>query len=156
MIYLKILIHASLDLVQDMLDAKSILEKNAAISVVLPELTRYQHIRDELGDDITFTKIKHRLTCENVRNVEQCDALFIINREHRGVDNYIGGNSFLEMIIAFYLKKPILLLNDIPESMTYTEEIKSLYPLVVGSYNAIFDYLDKISDASCTHQQTLL
>ena len=130
---MKILIHASLDFKQAMIDAKNYIEDNSAHKVMLPELTRYQDIRDVHGDDETFTKIKNRLTKENFQNVENCDVLFIINHSHREIKDYIGGNSFMEMVIAFYLKKPIYLLNDIPEGMTYTEEVKSLYPTVVHS-----------------------
>ena len=126
-----ILVHASLDFVDKMIYEKEHIESISKLKVLLPELTRYQHIRDEQGDDEKFTKIKHRLTRDNMNNVEQCDCLFILNYSHRGIKNYIGGNSFLEMVIAFYLKKPIYLLNEIPETMTYTEEIKSLYPTVV-------------------------
>ena len=57
--------------------------------------------------------------------------MFILNYSHRGIENYVGGNSFMEMVIAFFLKKPIYLLHEIPEDMTITEEIKSLYPTVV-------------------------
>ena len=130
---MKILIHASLDHKQAMLEAKRFIELNSNHSVILPELTRYQHIRDELGDDEAFTCIKNRLTRENLSNVEKCDALLILNPAHRGIANYVGGNSFMEMVVAFYLKKPIYLLNDIPEGMTITEEIKSLYPITVHS-----------------------
>lgn len=126
-----ILLHASLDFVDNMIFVKEHIESISELKVILPELTRYQYIRDEQGDDKTFTKIKNRLTRDNINNVEKCDCLFILNYSHRGIRNYVGGNSFLEMIVAFYLKKPIYLLNDIPESMTYTEEIKSLYPIVV-------------------------
>lgn len=130
---MKILIHASLDFKQAMVDAKKYIEDNSVHKVILPELTRYQDIRDVHGDDETFTKIKNRLTKDNFKNVEHCDVLLIINYLHRGIINYIGGNSFMEMVIAFYLKKPIYLLNDIPEDMNYTEEIKSLYPTVIHS-----------------------
>lgn len=129
----KILIHASLDYKQAMLEAKYYIENNSCYCVILPELTRYQHIRDVQGDDQTFTKIKNRLTKENFQNVEDCDALLILNYSHRGIENYIGGNSFMEMVVAFFLNKPIYLLNDIPEGMTFTEEIKSLFPIVVHS-----------------------
>ena len=130
---MRILIHASLDFKQDMIDAKQLIEKSSDHTVILPELTRYQSIRDDDGDDKTFTAIKNRLTNENIKNVELCDVLFIVNPTHRNILNYIGGNSFIEMIVAYYLKKPIYLLNPIPEGMPYTEEIKSLYPIVVNS-----------------------
>lgn len=126
-------VHASLDFKQEMVDAKKILGANENIQIILPELTRYQHIRDEYGDDETFTKIKNRLTKDNMLNVEKGDCVFILNYDHRGFKNYIGGNSFMEMVVAFYLGKPIYLLNPIPENMPYTEEIKALCPTVVYS-----------------------
>lgn len=127
-----------------MLDAKSFIELNSNHSVILPELTRYQHIRDELGDDEEFTRIKNRLTRENISNVEKCDVLLILNNTHRGIINYVGGNSFMEMVIAFYLKKPIYLLNDIPEGMSITEEIKSLYPITVHNIILFLEEIEKI------------
>lgn len=141
---MKILIHASLDYKQAILDAKNFIEFNSNHSVILPELTRYQHIRDELGDDKAFTLIKNRLTKENFSNVEICDALFILNLTHRGITNYVGGNSFMEMVVAFYLKKPIYLLNDIPEGMTITEEIKSLYPIIVHDMMIFLEEIHKL------------
>ncbi len=67
----------------------------ALIKSFLPELTRYQHIRDVDGDDATFTKIKKSINEGKIfMNVEECDILLIINPTHRGVVNYVGGNSF--------------------------------------------------------------
>ena len=128
---MKILIHASLDFKQAMIDAQKYIESNSMHKVVIPELTRYQDIRDVQGDDETFTNIKNRLTKENFKNVESSDILLILNYSHRGIKNYIGGNSFMEMVVASFLNKPIYLLNDIPENMTFNEEIKALYPMVV-------------------------
>ena len=110
--------------------------------VILPELKRYQNIRDIDGDDKSFTKIKNRLTVDNIKNVEKCDVLLILNYSHRGIDNYVGGNSFIEMCIAFYLKKPIYLLNDIPENMPYTEEIKAFYPVVVYDFINLIKFIN--------------
>ena len=115
-----------------MIDTKNYLESKG-LDIILPELKRYQHIRDELGDEKRFTKIKKRLTKQNMINVEKCDCLLILNYSHRGYDNYIGGNSFLEMVLAFYLHKPIYLLNNIPQNMLYTEEINALEPIIVKS-----------------------
>ena len=127
-----ITIHASLDFKNEMIDTKNYLESKG-LDIILPELKRYQHIRDELGDEKRFTKIKKRLTKQNMINVEKCDCLLILNYSHRGYDNYIGGNSFLEMVLAFYLHKPIYLLNNIPQNMLYTEEINALEPIIVKS-----------------------
>ena len=130
-----ILIHASLDFKNEIISVGKFLNSIGKFTPILPELTRYQHIRDIDNDDETFTKIKNRLTLDNIKNVEKCDALLILNYSHRGIDNYVGGNSFMEMCVAFYLGKPIYLLNNIPENMTYTEEIKALYPTVINDLN---------------------
>ena len=127
---MKVLIHASLDFKNQIESTAQFLQSNNFI-VLLPNLVRYQHIRDELGHDEEFTLIKNKLTCQNIGNVEKCDSLLILNFDHRGIKNYIGGNSFLEMVIAFYLHKNCYLLNNIPEGMPYTEEIKALFPKVV-------------------------
>ena len=125
-------IHASLDFKDEMIAAKNYLESRG-LEVILPELKRYQHIRDKLGEDDKFTRIKTRLIKQNMSNVEKCDCLLILNYLHREYKNYVGGNSFLEMVLAFYLHKPIYLLNNIPEDMPYTEEIKALQPIIVES-----------------------
>lgn len=139
----RILIHASLDFKEEMLAAKAEMERTLGIRVTLPELTRYQHIRDVDGDDAEFTRIKNRLTVENMNNVRESDALFILNYSHRGITNYVGGNSFMEMCVAFYLGKPIYLLHDVPEGMPYTEEIKALSPTVVGCVDDLKHFLDR-------------
>ena len=136
-----ILIHASLDKRQEMIDAKKRIESVSNHTVILPELTRYQHIRDEEKNDRLFDEIKHKLTDENIKNVENADALLILNHDHRGIQNYIGGNSFLEMVVAYYLRKPIYLLNPIPIGMPYTEEIRALFPIVIDSLD-YFSNLD--------------
>lgn len=127
---INVLLHSSLDHKDLLLEHAEIIVKLGG-NPILPDLNRYQHIRDVLKDHSRFDKIKNRLSIENIENVEKCDCLLIVNPNHRGVKNYIGGNSFLEMSIAFYLKKPVLLTHPIPENLPYTEEIKSFYPRVV-------------------------
>ena len=129
---MKVTIHASLDFRDELISAKRILEQHG-IEVVLPDLTPYQHIRDENGDEESFTAIKHRLTRENMLNIRRSDCVLILNYDHRGVKNYVGGNSFVEMVIAFYLGRTIYLLNDVPEGMPYSEEMKAFYPIVIRS-----------------------
>ncbi len=54
------------------------------------------------------------------------DAVLIVNSKKHGLNNYIGGNVLMEMAIAFYLHKPIFLLNDVPAESAYEEEIRGL------------------------------
>jgi hypothetical protein len=62
--------------------------------------------------------------------IVQSDAILVINLTKNSVQNYIGGNSFLEMGFAHVLGKTIYLLNPVPE-MTYREEMMAMNPVVI-------------------------
>lgn len=64
--------------------------------------------------------------------VAWADAILVLNHDKNGVTGYIGANSFLEMGLAFYLKKPIYLLNPIPD-VAFKEELLGMRPIVLGS-----------------------
>jgi hypothetical protein len=63
--------------------------------------------------------------------INASDAILVANYDKKGIKNYIGGNSFLEMGFAHVLEKKIFLLNGIP-GMIYTDEIKAMQPVVIG------------------------
>lgn len=63
--------------------------------------------------------------------IDGCGAILVANFDKKGIKNYIGGNSFLEMGFAHVLEKKIFLLNGIPE-MIYTDEIKAMQPVVIN------------------------
>lgn len=63
--------------------------------------------------------------------IEKSDVLLVVNNEKHGVKNYIGGNVLMEMALAFHQKKPIYLLNEIPDESPFLEEIIGLEPIVL-------------------------
>lgn len=75
---------------------------------------------------------KENLIWEHFRKIEWCDCVLILNYEKKGIAGYVGGNTFLEMGLAFYLKKNIYLLNSIPD-IGYKEEIFALKPVVLNN-----------------------
>lgn len=62
--------------------------------------------------------------------VEWSDVILVLNYTKNNILNYIGANTLLEMGLAFYLHKPIYLLNPIPE-ISYKEEILGMMPVVI-------------------------
>lgn len=62
---------------------------------------------------------------------EDCDAVLILNYEKNGRENYIGPNVLMEMGLAFYLRKLIFILNEIPEDSPFEEELKGFMPTVL-------------------------
>lgn len=62
--------------------------------------------------------------------IRRSDAVLIVNIEKRGISNYIGGNTFLEIGFAYILGKPIYLLHPIPD-VPYRSEIEAMHPIVL-------------------------
>jgi hypothetical protein len=63
--------------------------------------------------------------------IDRSEAVLILNYDKKGIANYIGGNTFMEMGVAFYLDKPIYLLQPLPE-ISYKEEILAMFPIIIN------------------------
>lgn len=82
--------------------------------------------------DAHIEDLKEWAMREHFNKIIASDAILVLNYDKDGKNNYIGGNTLLEMGLAFALKKKIFMLNPIPDSLSYTEEIRGMRPLVVG------------------------
>jgi len=72
------------------------------------------------------------------------DAILVLNYEKHGRAHYIGPNVLMEMALAFYLKKPIFVLNELPSDSPFEEELKGLMPVVLhGDAKALLAELGK-------------
>jgi hypothetical protein len=75
--------------------------------------------------------------------VEKGDAILVLNYEKHGIQNYIGGNVFMEMSLAFWLNKPIFILNEIPDESAFEEETKGMEPIVLHGDVAALPHIYK-------------
>ena len=48
------------------------------------------------------------------------------------MNGYIGGNTLMEMAIAFHYKKPIYILNPISEKLGWKEEVLGMHPIFLN------------------------
>jgi len=64
--------------------------------------------------------------------IDKADAILVVNEEKRGIKNYIGGNTFLELGFAHVLNQKIFLLNPIPDMPYYKTEIVAMKPVVLN------------------------
>ena len=88
------------------------------------------HYKTWFGDKNDYHK-KTALIKDHFVEIAKADSVLVLNYQKHGVDNYIGGNVLIEMAIAFYLGKPIYILNDIPQESPFVEEIIGLNPVVL-------------------------
>jgi hypothetical protein len=63
--------------------------------------------------------------------VAKADAILVLNFEKNGKQNYIGANVLMEMALAFHLKKPIFILNEMPTDSAFEEELYGMMPVIL-------------------------
>jgi len=59
------------------------------------------------------------------------DAILVCNFDKNGIKNYIGGNTLMEIGFAHVNNKKIFLLNQIPEEVSYKDEIKAMADVIL-------------------------
>lgn len=77
------------------------------------------------------SKWKSEMLKHSTEVIKNNDAVLVLNFEKHGMENYIGGATFLEMYDAFRLGKKIYLYNDIPEGILQ-DEIIGFAPIVLN------------------------
>lgn len=98
---------------------------------VITEKEFYAKRKTETDDTSWVWDEKEKAMRLHFQKVEWSDAILVLNYDKNGIANYIGGNTLLEMGLAFYLGKKIFLFNGIP-AISYKEEILGLKPIVIG------------------------
>lgn len=80
----------------------------------------------ELPSNHEFWKKKGATMKKHFRKVAASDAILVVNLEKKGVHDYIGANTFLEIGYAFSRNIPICLLNAVPKPSGFTEELRGM------------------------------
>ena len=107
------------------MEVRDILESRG-IAVEMPSL-------DEPADYSSMpeserTPHKTEMIRRHLARIRSSDAILVVNEDAKGIEGYIGANSFLEMGFAFVLEKPILLLNEVPNQPN-KDELLGLNPI---------------------------
>lgn len=88
------------------------------------------HYKTWFADPGDYYK-KAELMRGHFEEVEKGDAILVLNYEKHGVDNYIGANVLMEMALAFWLNKPIFIINELPDDSSFEEEIMGMDPILL-------------------------
>ncbi len=68
---------------------------------------------------------------DHYEKIDWCDGILVINHEKRGIAGYVGGNTLIEIGVAFYLKKKIYILNPVSSELSYKQEIMGMKPVML-------------------------
>jgi len=133
---MKITICGSMSHLEKLKDAeKNLLELGHEVFMPVDFGVNYQTI--SINDFGQLKKEKNAIK-EHFEKIRKSDAVLICNFSKNGIENYIGGNSFLEIGFAHILEKKIFLLNPIPK-MLYESEIIATEPIVINGNFALIN-----------------
>jgi nucleoside 2-deoxyribosyltransferase len=76
-------------------------------------------------------KTKRKLIDEHIEKIKNSDAILVLNLDKGEDRGYVGGNTFLEMGIAYCLGKKVFVWKRPSENLPYFEEIMALNPILI-------------------------
>ncbi len=130
---MKIAICASMVFTEQLVEAKKRLESMGHSAVISKFFASYIGKTEKEKERIT---IQHKNNNDAIREfyneIKGSDAILVLNYDRRGVKNYIGGNTLMEIGFAHVLNKKIFLLNPIPEIDFYKSEIEATKPVILN------------------------
>jgi hypothetical protein len=130
--------------------------RNAGHSCQVPILVEGVNYWDENSTHRVQAKKDLDLIREHMRKIETADAILVVNVLKDSIENYIGANTFGEMQYAFYLQKPIFLLNPIPNQPYIADELASMDIVVLNNDLTRISETPKAPHAEPRHPQPLV
>lgn len=97
----------------------------------IPTSQMYEIYKEAKANDVWVWCNRENAIRNHYAKIESSDAIVVANYDKNGVPGYVGVNTMMEMGLAFYLRRPIYLLNPIPE-LAYVEEIRGMKPIVLN------------------------
>lgn len=91
-----------------------------------------QELIDGIEIDHSGIKKKHNFIKWWHNCIVSGDAILVCNFDKNGIQNYIGGNTLMEIGFAHVNDKKVFLLNPIPEDVHYIDEIKAMTDVIIN------------------------
>ncbi|MBI3070437.1 MAG: hypothetical protein HYY87_04010 [Candidatus Levybacteria bacterium] len=139
---MKIFICASMNNVKKMLQVKKKLE-SLGHNVFLPpgtdECLKDPELIDDLKRDLKYC-LENDVMAKGFELIGRSDAILVLNYPKNGVSGYIGASVLMEIAVARYLGKRIILLNGLPsmKKARWVIEVKMMHPEIIkGDFNKL-------------------
>lgn len=125
---------------KEMIHVKDQLEQYGHICFIPSGADDYANgrVQEVGGSEGAKRKIANDFIRKHYDLINNSDAILVLNYKKKDIENYIGGNSFLEIGYAHILGRKIFLMNDIPEIELIKQEIEAVQPTIInGKLNLI-------------------
>ncbi len=91
---------------------------------------------EEMGHTVIAPELefetKGKAITAHFRKIDESDCILVTNYEKKDIPNYIGGNTFLEIGYAYGRGKKIFILNNLPQTSAFQEEILGMQPIILN------------------------
>ena len=130
---MKIGIVGSMQFVDKMLEVQNELSKfgHEAFTTSL-----HKELAGKTGEEIEKIKLHQKYNMDAIRvfwnEMQGADAILVLNFDKNGIQNYIGGNTLMEIGFAHILNQKIFLWNPIPEMSYCKTEIIATKPTIIN------------------------
>ncbi|NQV00379.1 MAG: hypothetical protein HQ538_06595, partial [Parcubacteria group bacterium] len=88
------------------------------------------------NEEIEKIKLDQKYNKDAIRefwnSMQGADAVLVLNFDKKGIKNYIGGNTLMEIGFAYVLKQKIFLWNDIPDMDYCRTEIEAVKSVIIN------------------------
>ena len=138
---MKIAICASMVFAEKMVQIKGQLEKLGHTVFISQFAEGYIGKSEKEKENLAISdKNEHDAIRKFWELIKKSDAILVLNYDRKGIKNYIGGNTLMEIGFAHVLNKKIFLINPIPDIEFYRSEIEAVKPIVIQDN---FNNIDK-------------
>jgi uncharacterized ferredoxin-like protein len=106
--------------------------ESAGYKVLMPhlEFEDFHEIKNEKGE--FWRKKKAEFMRDHFRKIRKSDAILVLNYDKEGVKGYVGGNTLLDIAVAYEHDKKIFLLNSPTPDQPYSDEIQVINPTILN------------------------
>lgn len=138
---MKIALCGSLNFTEDMIAIKEQLDKKGHEVLLPPSLGKFSLKNAKDAERLKrdrkkyINEIKPVYTKEHFKNIAKSDAILVVNKKKYEIENYIGGATFAEIMLAFHYNKKIFLLNPIPKNERFSfimDELEAAKPIILN------------------------
>ena len=112
-------------------EGHTVLMPATAERILKGEFSAEQITREKETGEISKRTKKYDAIRVHHEKIKESDAVLILNYDKKGIKNYIGGNSLLEIGFAYVLDKKIFILNELPD-LSYSDEIRAMSPKILS------------------------
>jgi hypothetical protein len=129
---MKIAICASMVFAERMVQIKAQLEQLGHLVYISQFAEGYLGKTEKEKEQLTVhDKNEHDAIRKFWEVIKKSDAILVLNYDRKGIKNYIGGNTLMEIGFAHVLDKKIFLMNPIPDIEYYRSEVEAVRPVIL-------------------------